>query len=289
MPSGSELFVCTLKHFGVTHLFTLVGDHLNDVLRVAEREGLRLIDVRHESAATHMADGWARLTRWPGVSVVTGGPGHTNSLTGIATANLAGSPLIAVSGSRARALADVAGLAAQSHAALAPAEALSVTYAPRFNGREGGMGDISESEATDAYADALRRGLSRDIAAGMTLAGPHRDDVAIQLDGLPAAGYASRAQQRTIALALRLAEARFLAVRRGEPPLLLLDDVLSEMDAARRQFVVNALEDVEQVLVTGTDWDRFSANAAGGARFVVRDGSVEALDEVTDGVRISEA
>ena len=100
MPSGSELFVSTLKHFGVTHLFTLVGDHLNDVLRVAEREGLQLIDVRHESAATHMADGWARLTRRPGVAIVTGGPGHTNSITGIATAFATSSPLIAVSGMR---------------------------------------------------------------------------------------------------------------------------------------------------------------------------------------------
>jgi acetolactate synthase-1/2/3 large subunit len=100
MPTGSELFVSTLKHFGVTHLFTLVGDHLNDVLRVAEQEGLKLVDVRHESAATHMADGWARLTRQPGVSLVTGGPGHTNSITGIATAFANCSPMVAISGMR---------------------------------------------------------------------------------------------------------------------------------------------------------------------------------------------
>jgi acetolactate synthase-1/2/3 large subunit len=100
MPTGSELFVSTLKHFGVTHLFTLVGDHLNEVLRVCEREGLRLIDVRHESAATHMADGWGRLTGRPGVAVVTGGPGHTNSITGIATAFTTGTPMVSISGMR---------------------------------------------------------------------------------------------------------------------------------------------------------------------------------------------
>ena len=100
MATGSDLFVSTLKHFGVTHLFTLVGDHLNEVLRVAEREGLRLIDVRHESAATHMADGWARLTRRPGVSIVTGGPGHTNSITGIATGFVNCSPMVTISGMR---------------------------------------------------------------------------------------------------------------------------------------------------------------------------------------------
>jgi acetolactate synthase-1/2/3 large subunit len=55
---------------------------------------------------THAADAWARIHRRPALSLVTGGPGHTNSLTGVATANLAGSPLIAVSGSRARGLAD---------------------------------------------------------------------------------------------------------------------------------------------------------------------------------------
>src|SRR5437762_1455462 len=101
MPSGAELFVRSIKELGITHIFTLVGDHLNEVLAVAGREGIRIIDMRHESGVTHAADAWARITRKPALSLVTGGPGHTNSLTGIATANLAASPLIAVSGSRA--------------------------------------------------------------------------------------------------------------------------------------------------------------------------------------------
>src|SRR5262249_40875645 len=62
--------------------------------------------MRHESGVTHAADAWARITRKPALSLVTGGPGHTNSLTGIATANLAASPLIAVSGSRASGVAE---------------------------------------------------------------------------------------------------------------------------------------------------------------------------------------
>ncbi len=100
MPTGAELFVQTITQLGIRHIFTLVGDHLNEVLTVAAREGIRIVDMRHESGVTHAADAWARLTRRPAISLVTGGPGHTNSLTGIATANLAGSPLIAVSGSR---------------------------------------------------------------------------------------------------------------------------------------------------------------------------------------------
>lgn len=87
-------------------IFTLVGDHLNEVLRCAAARGLSILDMRHESAVTHAADAWARLTRRPALALVTGGPGHTNSLTGLATAYLAASPLIAVSGSRPSTQAD---------------------------------------------------------------------------------------------------------------------------------------------------------------------------------------
>src|SRR5436190_6970165 len=105
MPNGAELFVGAATQLGIDTIFTLVGDHLNEVLAAAARRGMRIVDVRHESGATHAADAWARIHRKPALSLVTGGPGHTNSLTGIATATLAGSPLIAVSGSRASALA----------------------------------------------------------------------------------------------------------------------------------------------------------------------------------------
>uniref|UniRef100_Q01Q83 Thiamine pyrophosphate enzyme domain protein TPP-binding n=1 Tax=Solibacter usitatus (strain Ellin6076) TaxID=234267 RepID=Q01Q83_SOLUE len=106
MPNGAELFVQSAAHLGIDTVFTLVGDHLNEVLAAAARAGMHIVDMRHESGVTHAADAWARIHRRPALSLVTGGPGHTNSLTGIATANLAGSPLIAVSGSRPRALAD---------------------------------------------------------------------------------------------------------------------------------------------------------------------------------------
>jgi acetolactate synthase-1/2/3 large subunit len=105
MPTGAELFVRTIRQLEIGTIFTLVGDHLNEVLLEAAASGVRIVDMRHESGVTHAADAWARIHRKPALSLVTGGPGHTNSLTGIATANLAGSPLIAVSGSRASTLA----------------------------------------------------------------------------------------------------------------------------------------------------------------------------------------
>jgi len=105
MPNGAELFVETAAQLGIDTIFTLVGDHLNEVLWEASRAGMRIVDLRHESAVTHAADAWGRIHRRPALSLVTGGPGHTNSLTGIATAQLAASPLIAVSGSRPSSMA----------------------------------------------------------------------------------------------------------------------------------------------------------------------------------------
>jgi len=105
MRTGAELFVEAMERLGLREIFTLVGDHLNEILAVAARRGIRIIDFRHESGVTHAADAWARLTRKPALSLVTGGPGHTNSLTGVATAQLAASPLIAVSGAPATHLA----------------------------------------------------------------------------------------------------------------------------------------------------------------------------------------
>jgi acetolactate synthase-1/2/3 large subunit len=106
MRSGAQVFIAALESLGVRELFTLVGDHLNEVLIEAARRQFRIFDFRHESGAAHAADAWARLKRRPAVALVTGGPGHTNALTAVATAQLAGSPLIAVSGARATNLAD---------------------------------------------------------------------------------------------------------------------------------------------------------------------------------------
>jgi DNA replication and repair protein RecF len=171
------------------------------------------------------------------------------------------------------AIGRIAALADETHSHLAPGEVLKVAYRPKLE-----IGDESgEDDARNRLLRALQKTVDRDVAAGMTLTGPHRDDVEFVLDGLAAAGFASRAQQRTIALSLRLAEAHFLRERRGEPPLLLLDDILSEMDAARRKSVLAAIGDVDQMMVTGTDWDRFPDDfLARASRLEVEGGSVQA-------------
>src|SRR5438067_12087919 len=97
MPIGAELFVKACVQLGLDTIFTLVGDHLNEVLLASARAGIRIIDLRHESAATHATDALSRIHPHPALSLVTGGPCHSSSLTGIATAHLAGNPLLAVS------------------------------------------------------------------------------------------------------------------------------------------------------------------------------------------------
>jgi DNA replication and repair protein RecF len=176
---------------------------------------------------------------------------------------------------RAAALEQLSAIAADVHASLAAGDILGIHYQPRLDGERLDLAAASVEEVMAAYGSALRRSLGRDIPAGMTLQGPHRDDVLVNLNGLAAAGYASRAQLRTIALALRLAEARLLTIRRGEPPILLLDDILSEMDARRRESVLASVAGTEQILVTGTDWDRFTGEfRAGAALFDVEGGAL---------------
>ena len=96
--TGAQLLVRALKREGIERIFSLCGDHLNAIYVACAEAGVAVVDVRHESAAVHMADAYARVTGRPAVSLATGGPGHTNSITGIATAAHAGSPVIALSG-----------------------------------------------------------------------------------------------------------------------------------------------------------------------------------------------
>jgi DNA replication and repair protein RecF len=160
---------------------------------------------------------------------------------------------------RARALQQVAPNAGEAHARLSgEREELQVEYRPRLDDAWTSERIVAadEKQIAAALTERLKAGQPRDIGAGLTLTGPHRDDVMLTLGGEPAASFASRGQQRTAALALRLAEARFLRDASGEQPILLLDDMLSELDEHRRESVLGAIQ-AEQVLVTSADPDRF--------------------------------
>jgi acetolactate synthase-1/2/3 large subunit len=102
MIRGADIVARTLDRAGLTQIFTLSGNHVMPIFDAAIGTRLKLIHVRHEGAAVHMADAWGRLSGMPGIALVTGGPGHANAVGALATAQAAESPLILLSGHASR-------------------------------------------------------------------------------------------------------------------------------------------------------------------------------------------
>src|SRR5581483_10915381 len=96
--SAGELIARALVREHVTHVFALGGGHIDPTWNAAKAHGITVVDVRHEGAAAHAAEGWALATGEPGVCLVTAGPGFTNALTGIANAHNNGSPVVCIAG-----------------------------------------------------------------------------------------------------------------------------------------------------------------------------------------------
>jgi acetolactate synthase-1/2/3 large subunit len=95
---GGRLVAKRLKAHGVTKLFTLSGGHLFSIYDGCREEGIDIVDVRHEQSAAFAAEGWAKATRQPGVCALTAGPGVTNGMSGMASALMNGSPMLALGG-----------------------------------------------------------------------------------------------------------------------------------------------------------------------------------------------
>ncbi|MEE9324080.1 MAG: DNA replication and repair protein RecF, partial [Dehalococcoidia bacterium] len=118
---------------------------------------------------------------------------------------------------------------------------------------------------------------NRDIAQGMSTVGPHRDDLKLLVNDIDMSTFSSRGQQRTIALSLKLAERELLLRKTGEEPVLLLDDVLSELDAQRRTHLLESAIGQKQALLTTTELDRIEPRFLAHATVLeVREGRVVA-------------
>jgi DNA replication and repair protein RecF len=146
-----------------------------------------------------------------------------------------------------------------------PAE-LRLAYRPSYKGALA----VEEAELVAAFRAQLVELRRREIAQGVNVLGPHRDDLAFLLE-TPAgpvdlAIYGSRGQQRSVALALKLAELEYIETETGDQPILLLDDVLSELDAQRRADLLLAVRDLEQVMLTTTDLATLPPEALARAR-----------------------
>jgi len=111
----------------------------------------------------------------------------------------------------------------------------------------------TEPDSIEGYENKLTINRDREIKAGTTLYGAHRDDISITLNGNDARSYGSQGQQRSIALAMKLAEGEISKNETGEYPVFLFDDILSELDNSRRSFVLAGLEG-RQVIITSCDF-----------------------------------
>jgi len=96
MISGGQLVAEALVQKEVDYLFTLSGGHITPIYQYLESSPVKLFDTRHEQAAVFMVEAWGRMTRKPGVAMVTAGPGFTNTLSAVANARFANTPLVLI-------------------------------------------------------------------------------------------------------------------------------------------------------------------------------------------------
>jgi DNA replication and repair protein RecF len=132
-------------------------------------------------------------------------------------------------------------------------ERLQIVYRPSFQ-QDPAWNTL---EALENYRRQLHDARRREVHQGVCSLGPHRDDLEFQVNGINMLSYGSRGQQRTVALAAKLAELEYMHRVTGEEPILLLDDVFSELDLHRRAYLLHQVLHHQQVLMTTTDFTGF--------------------------------
>jgi DNA replication and repair protein RecF len=200
-----------------------------------------------------------------------------------------------VQAKRARAVAALSELAGEAHRQVtAGREALRLTYLAACGE---GAARIEVTPSGDWTADRFRDRLAAELVEvapverrrGMTLLGPHRDDLALAVNGTDARAYGSQGQQRTAALALKLGELEYMRQATGEYPVLLLDDVMSELDEGRRRFLLSVAGEKTQVFVTATTTRSLPAeHVAAATLFVVEQGRISFGGEILSEARPEE-
>ena len=174
---------------------------------------------------------------------------------------------------RKEALADLSPLCVQHHRELAGHDVgsegdLEVTYRPSVP-----LGDDC-AHTEERFREALAAAQRRERATAVTAVGPHRDDFDLLIDQVDMGIFASRGQARTLALTLKLAEAAYLTAARSDGPIVLLDDVLSEMDSSRREKVLGKAKEYQQVLITTTDVELTKDYFGSGAAYFKVEGGI---------------
>jgi DNA replication and repair protein RecF len=150
-------------------------------------------------------------------------------------------------------------------------ETLTLQYKPNFSPTAEGQGqlsfdvlgldlhrELSPETIAPQFSQRLQDERSDSIRRGVTLSGPHRDELRLLINGRDAGLYGSRGQARTAVMALKLAELHWMKERAGEWPVLLLDEVVAELDAKRRAYLLERIDGVSQTLLTTTELDIFT-------------------------------
>ncbi len=127
---------------------------------------------------------------------------------------------------------------------------------PAENGAASGAGSSLEQVAA-LFSHQLRRVQAREMDRGVSMLGPHRDDLRFLVNGVDMNTYGSRGQQRTATLSLKLAEVEWIVRTKNDQPVLLLDDVISELDATHRGCLLEAVDAAQQVILTTTDLEHY--------------------------------
>ena len=133
---------------------------------------------------------------------------------------------------------------------------------------------ISIDDIKQKLLNKYKENIERDMQFGYTTIGPHRDDFKILLNNIDVRSFGSQGQQRTCALTLKLAELEYFRENTGEYPVLLLDDVLSELDSSRQQKLLERIKDI-QTIITCTSFN-FDISAT---KFHIKDGNIISIEE----------
>jgi DNA replication and repair protein RecF len=150
-------------------------------------------------------------------------------------------------------------------------EHLQIVYRPSF--RVNSAWD--QVEALQHYREQLREVRRKEIYQGVCTLGPHRDDLEFLVNSVNMLTYGSRGQQRTVALSAKLAELAYIRAGTGEEPILLLDDVFSELDSSRREYLLQQILQHDQVLITATDFTSFPPEILAQAhKYQVKNGEI---------------
>ena len=161
--------------------------------------------------------------------------------------------------------------ATEIYSRLCKDEELGLSYYSSIYGDTESIGADYEGELKEYYYSRLCESLDDDLRAGYTVHGIHRDDLMIKINGLSVRDLGSQGQQRSAALVLKLAQARMIKDQLGEAPVMMLDDVLSELDPVRQRFVLENIEDM-QVFITACDDRNIDTH---GKIFHIRSGRIE--------------